>query len=233
MAKKGFVIAIDGPVASGKGTLAAELAQKLSGFYLYTGAMYRSIALLCINKGLNLENENEVESVLPELNIELEGARVLLNGIDVTNRLARPDTASGASVVGVYEKVRAEAVQKQREIGEKAVNQGKIVVVEGRDTGTTVFPDASLKVFLTARPEVRARRRMEQYINEEKNLDTQLAELKKRDKRDQERAVSPLPSNPEEKGYFILDNSDMTEDQTQEAITKELIKRGLLKYDSY
>ena len=192
MAKKGFVIALDGPVASGKGTVATQLAKKLNGFYLYTGAMYRSIALLCINKHLDLENESEVETVLPDLNIDFDGEKVFLNGQDVAMRLQQPDTASGASVVGVYKKVRDEAVRKQQLIGQKAVDEGKVVVVEGRDTGTTVFPNASFKVFLTARPEVRARRRMEQYMQEEKNLEQQLIELKKRDSRDLGRPISPL-----------------------------------------
>lgn len=231
MVKSGFVIALDGPVASGKGTVATQLAKKLNGFYLYTGAMYRSIALLCINKGIDLDDEAAVETVLPDLNIEFDGQTVFLNGHDVTKRLQEHDTASGASVVGVYKKVREEAVRKQQLIGQKAVDEGKVVVVEGRDTGTTVFPNASFKVFLTARPEVRARRRMEQYVQGEKNLEQQLLELKMRDKRDLERLISPLPANPEELGYFVLDNSDMTEEQTLHAIVSKLDAKGLVRND--
>jgi CMP/dCMP kinase len=231
MVKNGFVIAIDGPVASGKGTVATQLAKKLNGFYLYTGAMYRSIALLGINKGIDLEDEAAVEAVLPDLNVKFDGQKVFLNGQDVTKRLQQPDTASGASVVGVYKKVREEAVRKQQLIGQKAVDEGKVVVVEGRDTGTTVFPNASLKIFLTARPEVRARRRMEQYVQGGKNLEQQLLELKKRDKRDLERPISPLPDNPEELGYFVLDNSDMTEEQTLHAIVSKIDTKGLVRND--
>lgn len=225
---KGFVIAIDGPVASGKGTLGAKLAKELNGFHLYTGAMYRCIALLCINKGLNLDSEREAESVLPDLDIELENERIFLSGQDVTERLKAPDTASGASVVGVYPKVREIAVLRQREIAQKAVSEGKIVVAEGRDMGTTVFPDAPFKIYLTARPEVRARRRMEQYVKEEKNLDKELEELKKRDLRDQQREVSPLPGNPGELGYFVLDNSDISEEETLNVIKAELKNRNLI-----
>ncbi|HVF69045.1 MAG TPA: (d)CMP kinase [Xanthomonadales bacterium] len=225
---KGFVIAIDGPVASGKGALAQQLAKELNGFYLYTGAMYRSVALLCINKGLNLENESEVETVLPELNIEFEDDKIILNGQDVTERLSKPDTASGASVVGVYPKIRAESVLRQQELGEKAISKGKIVVAEGRDIGTVVFPNAALKVYLTASPEVRARRRMEQFVHQERNLEAELARLITRDRRDTEREVGPLPADPESQGYFILDNSDLNERETVDKVLTELKNRNLI-----
>lgn len=226
--REGFAIAIDGPVASGKGALATALAKKLNGFYLYTGAMYRSVALLCINKGLNLDSEGDVTSVLSELNIEFDGDKVILNGQNVTERLSKKDTASGASVVGVYQEVREVSTLKQQEVAEKAIRAGKIVVAEGRDTGTVVFPSAALKIYLTARPEVRARRRMEQFVSEEKNLEEQLLELKTRDRRDIEREVGPLPENPEDKGYFVLDNSDMNEEETLEVVFSQLKQRNLL-----
>jgi len=226
--QKGFIIAIDGPVASGKGTLAKKLAKTLNGFHLYTGAMYRSVALMCTEKGLDLDNEREVESVLPDLNIGFEDEKILLNSRDVTERLKEPDTASGASVVGVYPKVRKSVDQKLQELAEKVSGKGKIVVTEGRDTGTTIFPKAPLKIYLTATDEVRAKRRMEQYIKEEKNLQKELEELKRRDKRDKERSVSPLPTNPEELGYFVLDNSDMSEQETLDTIKTELRRRKLI-----
>src|SRR5258708_4281955 len=143
---KGFVIAIDGPVASGKGTIAAKLAHELHGFYLYTGAMYRSTALLCIEKELNLNNENEVESVLPDLNVDFENNNIFLNGRDVTNRLKEPDCAQGASLVGIFPNVRSRVVKKLQEVSQKAIDEGKIVITEGRDTGTVIFPTAKLKI---------------------------------------------------------------------------------------
>ncbi len=225
---KGFVIAIDGPVASGKGALAAKLARELNGFYLYTGAMYRGVALLCINKGLDLKNESEVESVLSDLNIELEGDKIFLNGEDVTERLYKADTASGASVVGVYPKIRSESVLRQQKLGEKAISAEKIVVAEGRDTGTVVFPEAALKIYLTARPEIRARRRMEQFITQERDLEDELASLKVRDKRDTERAAGPLVDDPEGEGYVVLDNSDITEEETVKRVFEALKKRNLI-----
>ncbi len=229
---KGFVIAIDGPVASGKGTIAQKLAKELSGFYLYTGAMYRCIALLVIERGLNLENEQEVESVLPELNIEFVEDAILLNGKDVTERIKNSDTASGASKVGVFPNVRQFVDKNLRIIAEKISSEGKIVVSEGRDTATTIFPNAPIKIYLTARDEIRAMRRMEQFVNQEKNLDQELERLKTRDKRDTEREASPLPSNPESLGYFVLDNSDLSEEQTLDVINKELVNKGLIDPES-
>lgn len=225
---KGFVIAIDGPVASGKGSLASKLAKELSGFHLYTGAMYRSIALLCIDKGIDLGNESQVIDILPNLNIEFENGKILLNGFDITKRLQKPDTASGASVVGVHKSVREISVKKQREIAEKEVEKGKIVVAEGRDTGSVVFPNASIKIYLTARPEIRAKRRMEQYATSERDLQKELEELLIRDKRDQKREIDPLLSNPESEGYFILDNSDLNEQEMVDAVKKELKNRNLI-----
>ncbi len=230
MDSKGFVIAIDGPSASGKGTLASKLAQKINGFYLYTGAMYRCIALLCLERGLDLKDKNQIALVLKDLEIELEDGKVLLKGRDVTERIKEPDVASGASEVGIYPKIREAAVLKQQAIASDKVNKGEIVVSEGRDTGTVVFPNAPIKFYLTAKPEVRARRRMEQYGNlSEDDLIRELENLKTRDKRDIEREASPLPDEPEQLGYFILDNSDLSEEETLEKVIAELLKRGLIK----
>lgn len=223
----GFVIAIDGPVASGKGTIASQLAKDLNAFYLYTGALYRAVALLCINKSIDMEDRQAVVSVLQELSISYKDTAILLNDEDITERINEQDTASGASVVGVYHEVRKAVDQQLQRTAQDVMASGKIVIAEGRDMGTTVFPESPFKVYLTARPEVRARRRMEQYLRKNTDLTKEIEELKKRDKRDTERAASPLPSNPEELGYFILDNSDMTEQQTLDAIKTELKKREL------
>jgi CMP/dCMP kinase len=232
MPRSGFVLAIDGPVASGKGTLALRLAKELNAFYLYTGAMYRSIALLCIRAGIDLEDGKSVESVLADFNIEYDGEQIILNGEDVTTRLNEPDTASGASVVGVYEKIREALVARQRQIADAKVKNGMIVVAEGRDTGTVVFPRADFKMYLTARDEVRAKRRMEQYGKSGTSLDEYLNEIRIRDERDMGRVVGPLPKNPAELGYFILDNSDLTEKESIDAIKKELKERKLIN-DTY
>jgi len=228
--KKGFIIAIDGPLASGKGTIAKKLASRLQGIDLYTGAMYRSLALLCINSGINLENTKEVVAQLPDLTIAYVQGRILVNDADVTEAIQDSAIAEGASVIAVIPEVRKELVKRQQEIGDEEVSRGKIVVVEGRDIGTTVFPNASLKIYLTATVEVRAKRRLLQYSHQENSptYEEILAHLKKRDERDRKREIDPLAEDPEQFGYFILDNSEMNERDTIEAILTELARRKLV-----
>ncbi len=226
---QGFSIAIDGPVASGKGTLATALAQKLGGFYINTGAMYRSVALLCLERGIDINNESEVIRVLPDINVEFNDSKVLLNGNDITERITRPDTTHGSSIVAVYGSVRADLAKKQQQIAQNAIDKGQVVIAEGRDTGTKVFPNAPIKIFLTARPEIRALRRAVQYQEKgiKKDAHEVLVDLKIRDERDINRAIDPLPSNPSQLGYFILDNSDQAEEETVDSIMTELKRRGL------
>ncbi|HZE87651.1 MAG TPA: (d)CMP kinase [Methylomirabilota bacterium] len=230
MDKKTFAIAIDGPVAAGKGTIALQLAKDLNGLYLYTGAMYRAVALYCLEKGIDLQDERGVVATLPEITIQFVGETVLLNGQDVTEKLKALGPAAGSSVVGVYPKVREDLVHKQQQIGKEAMLQGKIVISEGRDTGTKVFPDSPLKIYLTAADSTRAQRRLKQYQAQERTVsfDEVLAEIRERDTRDKGRETDPLPSNPEALGYFIIDDSTMTEEATLQTIHKELKRRELL-----
>lgn len=227
---KGFVIAIDGPVAAGKGTVASELADDLHGFYLYTGGTYRSVALAGIQKGIDLTNVEDIVSLLKDIRIQFKEKRVFLNGNDVTDRIKEADTANGASVVSSLPEVRREMVKLQRSVAEEMINEGQIVVIEGRDTSTVVFPNAELKVFLTATDTVRAKRRLKQYTEQGdvRDYKSVLKEIRERDKRDTERAMDPLVSDPEKFGYFILDDSQMDERGTLEAIKSELKKRNLL-----
>ena len=228
--KKGFIIAIDGPLASGKGTIAKKLANVLHGVDLYTGAMYRCVALYCINSGINLENAADVASQLAAITVTYTDAKILLNGTDVTEAIQESAIAEGASVIAVIPQVRKELVRRQQEIGNKAVRDGKIVIVEGRDIGTVVFPQAEVKIYLTASETVRAKRRMAQY-KQQKAVPTYeevLKQISKRDKRDSEREVSPMTNYPEKNGYFVLDNSEMNTDVTIATIISELKKRRLL-----
>jgi cytidylate kinase len=225
---QGFAIAIDGPVASGKGTIAARLSMELQALYLYTGGMYRSVALACIKRGLDVTNPEHVISVLGSADIQIVEHSIILNGQDVTERIKEADTASGGSIVAVIPHVRKVLVKRQQEIAKEAIEKGRIVVAEGRDTGTVVFPDAALKVYLTAAQEIRAKRRLAQYQEPESAFDKVLAAVKERDERDMGRKLDPLPHNPAELDYVIIDNSNMTEDETLEAIKKELRKRNLI-----
>ena len=227
--KKGFIIAIDGPLASGKGTIAKKLALRLLGIDLYTRAMYRSLALLCINSGVNLENAKEVTSRLPDLTVAYVQGRILLNDADVTEAIQDSAIAEGASIIAVIPEVRKELVRRQQAIGREEIARGKIVVVEGRDIGTTVFPHAALKIYLTANVVVRAKRRLLQYSHQENapSYEEILAHIKRRDKRDTLREIDPLAKDPEKLGYFVLDNSDMNEQETIDAIIAELKRRNL------
>jgi len=225
--KKGFIMAIDGPVAAGKGTIAKKLSRDLQAFYLYTGAMYRIVALACIEKGIDLHNEGQVVAELPSIAIRFDGEQVFFNDKEVTERIKEADAANGSSVVAAFPKVREHMVALQQQIAHDAIAAGKIVVSEGRDTGTKVFPNADIKIYLTANDEVRAKRRVAQFKDQGKDVPFEqvLQDIKERDQRDKGRITDPLPSNPEELDYFIVDNSDENEEQ---AILAELKRRGLI-----
>src|SRR5437588_12596118 len=145
--KKGFIIAIDGPLASGKGTIAKRLARVLHGVDLYTGAMYRCLALFCINSTIDLQDHPTVIDQLLKITIDYRDDKIFLNNMDVTAAIQDSAVAEGASLVGVISEVRWDFVRRQQEIGREAMKKGKIVIVEGRDIGTAVFPDAALKLY--------------------------------------------------------------------------------------
>lgn len=200
------VIAIDGPAGAGKSTLAAHLARRFGFLNLETGAMYRALALKAIEGDLDFDEEGPLLALATDTRIQLEphaeGNRVLLDGVDVSRRIRESDVTSAASRVSVHPRLRAWMVDQQRKLG---ANGG--VVMEGRDIGTTVFPDAEVKIFLDAAPEVRSNRRFRQNIftpaprppeeemTEQDRQEAQLAlleEMRERDRRDRSRAESPL-----------------------------------------
>ena len=146
--KVGFAVAIDGPVASGKGTIASRLADRLSGFYLYTGSMYRCIALYCIKKSIPVTNETAVENVLKSISIEFKEDKILLNGTDVCEEIKQKEIAMAGSTVSLYKGVRKDMVRRQQEIAYTYMKRGEIVVAEGRDIGTRVLQNAALQSFL-------------------------------------------------------------------------------------
>lgn len=226
-----FAISIDGPVAAGKGTIASLLSEQLNGFYLYSGGMYRALALYCLRNSIDVNKERLVEKALLNITTDLLQNRVLLNGEDITERIKEKDVASSSSKLAIFSGVRAEMVRRQQEIAKIHLGENKIVVAEGRDAATRIIPDASFKVFLTAREEVRAQRRLDQFReqgDDKITFEKVLEQIRERDKRDLEREVDPLVREPEKFGYWILDNSDMTEKETIDAIIKELRKRNLI-----
>ncbi len=223
---KGFAIAIDGPAAAGKGTIAPELAKKLNGFYLYTGAMYRCVALFCLKKGIDLNNEGSVESVISKINIDFKGTKIFLNNQDVTKDITSEEVSMGSSKVALYKKVREKLVLLQRGIVEKALSKGINVVAEGRDTATKVLPKADLKIFLIADAKIRAQRRFAQIMKRgiKTDLEKVLKDIIKRDSQDSKRKIDPLVENPENYGYLILNNSNLTEEETINAIIEKIKK---------
>ncbi len=202
------VIAIDGPAGAGKSTLAAHLARRFGFLNLETGAMYRALALKAIQRDLGFDDEDALVAEAAYTRIVLEpqreGNRVLLDGVDVSRRVRDTDVTAAASQVSVHPRVRAWMVAQQRLLGAKGG-----VVMEGRDIGTAVFPDAEVKIFLDAAPEVRGSRRYRQAAPAESRITEQavIQELKARDERDRNRAESPL--RPAEDAV-VLDSTSMT-----------------------
>src|SRR5471030_212559 len=193
---KKLVIAIDGPAGSGKSTLAALLARKYDYTNIETGAMYRALAFKAIEQGVALDDEPKLQALAQQSRIELaphpEGNRVLLDGADVTERLRSQDVTDAASKVSVHPAVREWMVASQRTMG-----AGGGIVMEGRDIGTQVFPDAEVKIFLDAAPEIRGTRRFMQSPAAAAPEASVVAELHARDQRDRTRANSPLVAAPD------------------------------------
>jgi cytidylate kinase len=190
-----MIIAIDGPSGAGKSTLGKMLAKKLNLLYLDTGAMYRAVALAVINAGVSFDDHQQIIRIAENAKIELLGdpdsLRILLDGEDVSAEIRTLEIAQAASVVSTISDVRRIMVLHQREIGESSP---KGCILEGRDIGTVVFPNADVKFFLTAKPEARARRRFEEDKAKGRiaTYEQTLAEINERDERDVSREDSPL-----------------------------------------
>ncbi len=210
------VIAIDGPAGAGKSTLAAHLARRFGFLNLETGAMYRALALKAIERDLDFDEEAPLLDLATHTTIRLEpsreGNRVLLDNFDVSQRIRDADVTSAASRVSVHPHLRAWMVDQQRALGAAGG-----VVMEGRDIGTCVFPDAEVKIFLDAAPEVRGSRRYQQVAPEARGGTREaptrgavFAELQERDRRDRERKDSPLRPADD---ATILDSTAMTLDE--------------------
>jgi cytidylate kinase len=205
---KELIIAIDGPVGSGKSTLARRVAEMMGYVYVDTGAMYRALALKALRQGISFDdNDDPLVALAQKTSIDLRAdggtQRVLLDQEDVTTAIRTPEVSQAASKIAVNAGVRHVLVAEQRRAGERGG-----VVMEGRDIGSVVFPDAQLKIFLTASPETRADRRWREHeqkgdaISLQKTLD----EIHERDQRDKERSTSPLVKAPD---AVVVDSTAM------------------------
>ena len=217
-------VAIDGPAGAGKSTIARAAAKKLGFIYVDTGALYRAVGVYSLRNGLDTENPETVEGTLPHIQVELQfqdGVQhVLLNGEDVSEEIRTPQASMAASAVSAVPAVRRFLFDLQREIAAKNDS-----IMDGRDIGTVVLPQAEVKIFLTASPETRAMRRFKE-LQEKGAPDTYeavLADLKQRDYNDSHRAVAPL--KPAEDSVLV-DTSALTLPQSVEKVI-EVIKEKL------
>jgi CMP/dCMP kinase len=228
------VIAIDGPAGAGKSTMAAHLARRFGFLNLETGAMYRALAFKAIDNDLDFADEAALVELAERTQItlepQLEGNRVLLDGVDVSRRIREPDVTAAASRVSVHPRLRAWMVDQQRLMGRRGG-----VVMEGRDIGTVVFPDAEVKIFLDAAPEVRGNRRYRQsgpaettFTEQRATEEAMIRELRERDERDRTRAESPLRPADD---AVILDSTSMTLDEVlaaAESIVRDHVSESKL-----
>jgi CMP/dCMP kinase len=218
-----LTIAIDGPAGSGKSTVARRVAALLGYIYLDSGAMYRAVALKALERRVPLDDEAAAEALASETHIELKAPtpeqeagglknRVFLDGCEVTGKIRTADVAQAASRLATIAGVRQVLVSEQQRAG-----HGGGVVMEGRDIGTVVFPNAELKIFLDASPETRAQRRWKEHQEKDDNMTSLevLQEVRERDKRDRERKVSPLLRA---KDAVLLDNTAMGIEETARLI---------------
>jgi cytidylate kinase len=218
--ERNFVVAIDGPAGAGKSTIARHLARHFGLLNLETGAMYRAFALKALRLEVSLDDPAALEQLAADTDIKLEPGeeenRVLLDGEDVTGQIRNQTVTDAASRVSVYPPIRAAMVKRQQELGAKGG-----VVMEGRDIGTVVFPNAEVKIFLDAAPEVRGMRRYDQ-IGQHGHSEAKpvpqpeevIRDLRARDERDRNRADSPLKPAPD---AFLLDSTNLTLEEVVKA----------------
>lgn len=208
------VIAIDGPSASGKGTVAQRVAAKLGFHYLDSGALYRLAALAAMRSEIELEDEHALSEVAAHLNVVFAGAEIRLNNENVTDAIRSEECGNAASRVAAYPLVRAALLERQR-----AFCQIPGLVADGRDMGSVVFPAAILKVFLTATAETRAQRRYKQLMEKgmSANIATLLQDIRERDARDCNRSIAPLQLGV---GTHLLDTTSLDINQAVDRVLR-------------
>jgi cytidylate kinase len=218
-----LIIAIDGPSGSGKSTLGRMLARKLGLLYIDTGSMYRAVALAVIESTVNETDDVAVGSLAERIDIDLVGdpdsLRVTLDGRDVSDRIRDEDVTNISSIISTIPAVRRAMVERQRELGRRGA------VMNGRDIGTVVFPDARVKFFLTAVPEERAERRLaeEREHNPAATYEQTLVDITERDRRDSTREDSPLMAAAD---AIIIDSTGQSIEEVFQRMMSEVEKRG-------
>lgn len=210
-----FIVAIDGPAGSGKGTITKQVGERLELINIDTGAMFRCVTLNMLEKGIQVEEENKIKEMLAQIEIDLkENGEIFLNGKDVTKRIRENDINHFISPISMIPIVRQKLLELQRKMAE-----GRNVIMEGRDIGTVVFPNADVKIYLDASPEERARRRVQQ--NQEKGMLTSYEEvlksIKNRDEKDKTREIAPLRQAED---AIYMDSTNMT----VEEVTNEIVR---------
>lgn len=213
-----FIIALDGPSGSGKSTIANILAKKLKISYLNTGSMYRAVTLFFLENNIKKSDKIDID-LLRKINIDIKEDRVFLNEKDVSEKIRNKEVTENVSWVSSISLVRKYLVDMQRKI-----SQNKSIILDGRDIGTVVFPNAKYKFFLVASSEIRAKRRYEQ--NEiDKSLEEIQKDIEKRDYLDSHREISPLKKA---KDAIEIDSSNLTIDETIEEIINKMDKEDVL-----
>jgi len=218
-----LIIAIDGPAGSGKSTLGRMLARELDLLYIDTGSMYRAVALAVMESSVNSTDDVAVGSLAQRIDIDLEGdpdaLRVKLNGRDVTEAIREEEVTHMSSVISAIPGVRRAMVERQRELGRRGA------VLNGRDIGTVVFPDADVKFFLTAVAEERAQRRFaeERAVDPKAEYTATLADMIERDQRDSSRADSPLKTAED---AIVIDSTGLSADQVFQRMLAEIKGKG-------
>ena len=215
-----MIIAIDGPSASGKSTTAKGVAEELDILHLNTGAMYRAVTWACINSNIKLEKSLQLSAFIDTLSISFDTQnKIRLNGRDISKEIRKTEITSKVSTISAISYVREKMVNKQRQIAKNLD-----CVIEGRDIGTVVFPNADYKFFLDAKPEIRAKRRMLDLmlIGENKSFEDLVEEIKMRDYLDSNREISPLIKA---KDAIIIDTTNLTMDEQIKKITSLMIHK--------
>ncbi|WP_405354925.1 (d)CMP kinase [Fusobacterium polymorphum] len=213
-----IIVAIDGPAGSGKSTIAKIIAKKFNFTYIDTGAMYRMITLYLLENSIDFDDLKEIEKVLNTVNLDMQGDKFYLNNVDVTTKIREKRINENVSKVASIKIVRSNLVDLQRKI-----SNNKNVILDGRDVGTVIFPNAQVKIFLIASPEERARRRYNEFLEKKTEITYEevLNSIKERDHIDSTRDESPFVKADD---AIELDSTNLTIDDVVNFISKEIEK---------